>query len=116
MHAKFRSWSWRVAVSVLLPVAAVLAVVTAIAVAANTILWQPASSGLPNSGLVQDVAFGDVNNDGKPDLIVASWGGGVQVYAGNGAGGWISGTLSTGLPTTGSYNRVVVGEIGRAHV
>jgi hypothetical protein len=30
---------------------------------ASTILWEPASTGLPLTGAVRDVAFGDVNND-----------------------------------------------------
>jgi hypothetical protein len=79
---------------ILAAAALLLVLITLTPWAANTIVWQPASTGLPNSGLVQDVAFGDVNNDGKPDLIVAAWSGGVQVYEGDGAGGWTGGLLS----------------------
>ena len=64
--------------------ALLLVLVTLTSWAANTIVWQPASAGLPASGVIRDVAFGDVNNDGQPDLIAVGTNG-VVVYQGNGA-------------------------------
>ena len=38
------------------------------AYATNTIVWQSAANGLPTNVYLNDVAFGDVNNDGQLDL------------------------------------------------
>ncbi len=94
----------------LLGVLALAAALTGVAYAANTIVWQAAATGLPNSGLVRDVAFGDVNNDGKADLALAT-SSGVYVYAGDGAGAWSSAGMNTGLPASGQFNRVAVADI-----
>ena len=95
-----------------LSAAALLVVFTLTSHAANTIDWQPASSGLPTTGLVRDVAFGDVNNDGKPDLAIAYVGGqGLAVYAGNGAGLWSSSGMTVGLPSTGMFERLALGDL-----
>ncbi len=80
--------------------------------AANTIVWTPASTGLPVSGLNRDVAFGDVNNDGKPDMIVVG-NNGVAVYIGNGAGVWNGAGFSNGLPVAGQYWHVIVDDFNR---
>jgi hypothetical protein len=80
--------------------------------AANTIVWTPASTGLPTSGLNRDVAFGDINNDGKPDMVVAG-GNGVAVYMGDGAGHWNGTGFSTGLPTSGQYWHVILADFNR---
>ena len=47
--------------------------------------WVQASTGLPTSGTYFGVAFGDVNNDGKLDIVAASDGSGVGVYLGDAA-------------------------------
>ncbi|HET7089667.1 MAG TPA: VCBS repeat-containing protein, partial [Anaerolineae bacterium] len=103
---------WRLLFSSALSAAALLVVLTLTSQAANTIDWQPASSGLPATGLVRDVAFGDVNNDGKPDLAIAYVGGqGLAVYAGNGAGLWSSSGMTAGLPSTGFFERLALGDL-----
>ncbi len=80
--------------------------------AAATIVWAPASTGLPATGIVRDVAFGDVNHDARPDLVVAFTGGpGLAVYGGNGAGVWSTTGYTTGLPATGSYEQLALGDI-----
>ncbi len=99
---------WRIVLSLVLAMAA-LAALTLTLRAANTIVWQPALSGLPTTGLIRDVAFGDVNNDGKPDLIAAGTNG-VVVYIGNGAGVWNGVGFSTGLPVAGQYGHVIVAD------
>ena len=87
-----------------------LMLITLTSQAASTIDWQLASTGLPTSNIVRDVAFGDVNNDGKPDFIGAG-NVGIIVYGGNGAGVWSSGNLTTGLPASGIYTHVAVGDL-----
>ena len=89
--------------------ALLLVLVTLTSWAANTIVWQPASAGLPAGGVIRDVAFGDVNNDGQPDLIAVGTNG-VVVYQGNGAGVWNGVGFSNGLPVAGQYGHVVVGD------
>jgi hypothetical protein len=89
-----------------------LFVATLTSLAANTIDWELASTGLPTSNIVRDAAFGDVNNDGKPDFIGAG-NVGVVVYAGNGAGVWSSVGMTTGLPAGGIFTHVAVGDLNR---
>jgi hypothetical protein len=73
---------------------------------ASTILWEPASTGLPLTGAVRDVAFGDVNNDGKPELIAAFSGGtGLAIYTRGGLGDWSSAVI-----TTAAYDRLAIGD------
>jgi hypothetical protein len=80
--------------------------------AASTVSWELSSAGLPASGIVRDVAFGDVNTDGKPDLVVAFTGSpGLAVYGRSGADVWSSTGLTVGLPANGSYERLAVGDI-----
>ena len=105
--SKFRTW--RFCLASVTAIVVVLFIVTVTVLAANTIVWQPAATGLPTSGLIRDVAFGDFNNDGKPDLIAAGTNG-VVVYQGNGAGVWNGVGFSTGLPTTGQYGHVIVAD------
>jgi hypothetical protein len=86
-----------------------LLLATITSLAANTIVWKPALTGLPSSGVIRDVAFGDFNNDGQLDLISAGTNG-IVVYKGDGAGNWNGVGLSAGLPTTGQYGHVIVGD------
>ncbi|HZY44944.1 MAG TPA: VCBS repeat-containing protein, partial [Anaerolineae bacterium] len=112
MRAQLNSGSVRLAVAAVLGLAVLLVITTFTSIAANTIAWQFASTGLPASGLVRDVEFGDVNNDGKPDAVVVGVGGfGVKVYAGNGAGVWSSSGMTVGLPVGGTYDRVALGDL-----
>jgi FG-GAP-like repeat len=71
--------------------------------------WKSASSGLPTIGS-EDVAFGDFNNDGCPDLvIVAAADEGVRTFKGDCKGTWRE--FGTGLPKTEWGNAVTVGDI-----
>jgi hypothetical protein len=111
MRVQLNLGSVRLAVATL-GLAVLLVMATLTAIAANTIAWQLASTGLPTTGLVRDVEFGDVNNDGKPDAVVVGVGGfGVRVYAGNGAGVWSSSGMTVGLPVGGAYDGVALGDL-----
>ncbi len=70
--------------------------------------WVQASSGLPTSGTYFGVAFGDVNNDGRLDVVGASDGEGLRVFLGDGAGQWTA--VSTHPATDGGFGDVVLGD------
>ena len=103
-----KSRTWRFGVASVIAIAAVLVIVTFTVLAANTIVWQPALTGLPNTGLIRDVAFGDFNNDGQQDLISAGTNG-IVVYKGDGAGNWngtgIQHRLASGGPIRPCHRR-----------
>lgn len=71
--------------------------------------WTQASSGLPTSGTYFGVAFGDVNNDGKLDVVGATDGDGVRVFLGDGAGQWTA--VATHPTTDGGFGDVTLGDI-----
>jgi len=51
--------------------------------------WTAAAANLPTSGAYADVAFGDLNNDGRLDLVGVSLdSGGIRPYQGSGDGDW----------------------------
>ncbi|MEW6249842.1 MAG: VCBS repeat-containing protein [Planctomycetota bacterium] len=53
--------------------------------------WTPAATGLPTptlQGLYNGLALGDVNEDGRPDLCVANWVDGPEVYLQQADCGW----------------------------
>jgi hypothetical protein len=54
--------------------------------AASTVSWELARTGLPASGIVRDVAFADVNLDGKGELVAALTGAPSLVVYGRDAG------------------------------
>ncbi len=70
--------------------------------------WTMDSSGLPTSGTYFGVAFGDVNNDGKLDVVGASDGDGLRVFIGDGAGHWSA--VSSHPETDGGFGDVVLGD------
>jgi hypothetical protein len=70
--------------------------------------WTQDSNGLPTSGTYFGVAFGDVNNDGRLDVVGASDGDGLRVFLGDGAGGWSA--VSNHPATDGGYGDVVVAD------
>jgi hypothetical protein len=70
--------------------------------------WIQASDGLPTSGTYFGVVFGDVNNDGKLDIVGATDGDGVRVFLGNGAGQWSA--VSNHPATDGGFGDVVLGD------
>ena len=94
----------------LFALAGALGVVALTASAANTIVWQSAANGLPAASIVRDVAFGDVNNDGKPDFVIATTAG-LSVYAGDGVGNWSSSGMTTGLPSINLFQAVALGDV-----
>ncbi|NIP33427.1 MAG: hypothetical protein GWN18_00705, partial [Thermoplasmata archaeon] len=70
--------------------------------------WVQASTGLPTSGTYFGVSFGDVDNDGKLDIVGASDGDGVRVFLGDGAGSWSA--VSTHPASNGGYGDLVLGD------
>jgi hypothetical protein len=79
--------------------------------AASTVGWELTRTGLPANGIVRDVAFADVNLDGKAELVAAFTGAPGLVVYGRDAGVWSSAGLTVGLPSSGSYERLAVGDI-----
>ncbi|MGH6813223.1 MAG: FG-GAP repeat domain-containing protein [Methylocella sp.] len=66
----------------------------------------------------EDVAIGDVNEDGFMDLVVASrMGGGITVYFGDGSGKSWKEATSDGLPKSGWANKILLQDIdGDGHL
>ncbi len=80
--------------------------------APRLLTWETNSSGLPSSGSVRDVAFGDINNNGLPELMVTSTSGsGLSLYGRGSGGTWSATGLNTGLPASGSYEQLAVGDL-----
>lgn len=53
--------------------------------------WQEASAGLPShllGGLLRGIDVGDVNTDGRADIVVANWVNGPEVFLQTAEGGW----------------------------
>jgi len=72
--------------------------------------WKTSSAGLPTIGS-EDVAFGDFNKDGCPDVvIVAASEEGVRTFLGDCKGTWRENS-SDGLPKTEWGNAVTVGDV-----
>lgn len=71
--------------------------------------WASSSSGLPTTTNYFGVTFGDVNGDGRTDIVAGSDGSGLRVFLGDGAGTW---TPATNQPsTTGGYSDVHTGDL-----
>lgn len=66
----------------------------------------------------EDVAVGDVNEDGYPDLVVSSrMEGGITVYYGDGSGKSWKEATADGLPKTGWANKILLQDIdGDGHL
>jgi hypothetical protein len=78
-------------------------------------IWTDSSFGLPLAGQYFGTYLGDVNNDGKLDIAAGSNNyEGVRVWTGNGESGlsavWTDAYTATGLPTTGNYAQVCIGD------
>ncbi|MEE9115516.1 MAG: VCBS repeat-containing protein, partial [Thermoplasmata archaeon] len=77
------------------------------------ITWTESSTGLPAIGLFWETAIGDINHDGKPDIVCADNNDGLRAWTGNGLTGpaavWTD--ASTGLPATESYASVDLGDV-----
>jgi hypothetical protein len=77
--------------------------------AANDVIWQSASKGLPATGFGVGIALGDVNHDGLADLV-ACYEAGVRVWINQG-GEWNDAGASAGLPTGDKWYSVALGDL-----
>ena len=65
--------------------------------ASSTVSWEYAGSGLPSTGIVRDVAFGDIDHDGRPELAAGFTNGpGLAIYGRDGSGIWFTTGLTGG--------------------
>ncbi len=79
----------------------------------GSIAWTDSSTGLPGIGAYWKPVAGDINHDGKPDIVCADRTSGIRAWTGNGLTGafalWIS--ADTGLPTSSQYASVDIGDV-----
>ncbi len=81
--------------------------------AGGSFVWSDSSDSLPASGMYYGIDLGDVNNDGKLDIVAGNSGGGIRVWVGNGESGpsavWTDITQAP-LPMGGGYAQVRFGD------
>lgn len=78
--------------------------------AENEVKWELASEGLPTTGSFTGIAFGDINHDGKLDIVSAlDTENGLRVWFGDGKGHWEDN--SGNLPTKGKYYGLALGDL-----
>ncbi|MFQ5883972.1 MAG: FG-GAP-like repeat-containing protein, partial [Thermoplasmata archaeon] len=81
----------------------------------GNIIWTDSSMGLPVFGNYWGTAVGDINHDGKPDIVVADNTNGIKAWTGNGQTGllsqWTDVYTGTGLPVAESYADVDLGDV-----
>lgn len=81
----------------------------------GSIVWTDSSEDLPASGNFWGVKVGDINHDGKPDIVCGAYDGGVRAWTGNGLTGaaslWTDAYTGTGLPASGVYGAVDLGDV-----
>jgi hypothetical protein len=81
----------------------------------GNIVWTDSSTGLPSVGTYWKPAVGDINHDGKPDIVCADNSNGVKAWTGNGlwgpAAAWTDASTGTGLPETDPYASVDLGDV-----
>ncbi|UCE36812.1 MAG: VCBS repeat-containing protein [Thermoplasmata archaeon] len=81
--------------------------------------WTAVASHPATSGGYGDVALGDYDKDGNLDIFAGSPGNsagsptGLHVFKGDGAGGFTEVTASSGLPTSGKWRGVDVGDVNK---
>jgi hypothetical protein len=79
--------------------------------------WTAVSEHPATSGGYGDVCLGDYDDDGRLDIFAGSPGNsagtpqGLHVYKGNGNGGFTDKTADSGLPTSGRWRGVAVGDV-----
>jgi len=59
-----------------------------VTLASNDVTWQPASTGLPDTGNASAVTFGDYNNDGKLDIFAGLGNSGLYLWPNDGTPVW----------------------------
>jgi hypothetical protein len=81
----------------------------------GNIVWTGSSTGLPVVGTFWKPVVGDINHDGKPDIVVADRSNGIKAWTGNGQSGpaaaWTDAYTGTGLPDTQSYASLDIGDV-----
>jgi len=70
--------------------------------------WRRRDAGMPDSGTYLSVAYGDLNDDGKLDIVAGSEEAGVGVWQGDGTGSW---TAQISPTVTGTWQGVAVGDL-----
>ncbi|TET89115.1 MAG: PKD domain-containing protein [Methanomassiliicoccales archaeon] len=79
----------------------------------GNVVWTDSSNGLPVGSTFWGTAIGDINHDGKPDIVSADRSNGVKAWTGNGLTGpaalWTN--AYTGLPTSDEYADVDIGDV-----
>jgi hypothetical protein len=79
--------------------------------------WTPVTTQLATTGGYGDVCMGDFDGDGNSDVFASSPGDangnprGLHVFKGDGSGGFTEVTGGSGLPTTGRWRGVDVGDV-----
>ena len=79
--------------------------------AGGTMVWTPASTGLPGSGMYFGCGVGDLNHDGKPDIVCADYSNGIKAWLGNGGTSWTNAYTGSGLPTADGYMGIDLGDV-----
>lgn len=74
--------------------------------APRLVSWVKFSNGLPVTGKYLNAAFGDMNKDGKLDVITSGESDGLRVYIGDGAGNWTP--VSNHPATSGNFAEACV--------
>ena len=81
----------------------------------GSIVWTESSTGLPTIGTFWRPAVGDINHDGKPDIVIADRSNGIKAWTGNGMSApfaaWTDAYTGTGLPDSQSYASVDLGDV-----